>query len=343
MAANSRIEIKFASSFLLLLVALGGIFGVMYVYQPLESSKVVATTDRKPSGNPGARHESRNYLAARSSQPIHEWPKESPEAKKKRIAEKAAPQGAQEAPTLGQSEIEDMLTDAMRLVDDGNARAAMAILEKVLAAEPRNELALIEMGMIYLIDLKNANGAAGYLEKALQVNPNNKVVLTELIGVYEEIGRTPAGTAFLQGLYDENPENSQLALGLGQILLSQDRVADALPFLERAAEDSNPAAVTEYADALSESGQGEKAVEAYSRVLDIEIQRAQNGYYDNQPGVARERAGLARMDLIGEYVNQGNQAKAREQTEQLRKEFPDEDTLATILEQFQQTRGQVRR
>ena len=227
--------------------------------------------------------------------------------------------------SLSQSDIQSMLQDAMGLVDDGNPHAAMELLENIIKDDPTNEMALIEMGMIHLIDMKSPQGAVGYLKNALEVNPDNKVVISELVGVFDELGQGQEGTRYLQDLYNANPGNPTLAMGIGQMLAGQNRLNEALPYLEKSAEDGRSMmAVTDLADAYSRAGHGDKALDTYQRAISLEQEKFANGFYSQDENAGRKNILAAHADHLSELLHQNKMAEARESLRKIESEYPDD-------------------
>ena len=334
---------SFVGSFILLLVALVTSFSILLIYRPdtsgsfSSSATLVATPNKaqrsqeKESGD-AMKHLSQGSFATESTY----QQAGNTNINDDKLPEKAL--GQEVTSILDQGEIESMLSDAMSLVDQGNHQSATKILEKILKADPRNEMALVEMGMIHLIDLKAPQSAISYLQSALSVNPSNKVVLSELVGIYDELGQTGAGLSYLQQLYDENPENSDLASGIGQVLAGQDRLQEALPFLEKSAENGQSgAALTDLADAYSQTGNKEKSLETYQKVIDLEIERLESGYYANDPNGGKDNLAMAYMDKIAELIQQNKKSEAEDLVENKVKNLYGGD-LRDIAKLFERSR-----
>jgi tetratricopeptide (TPR) repeat protein len=88
-------------------------------------------------------------------------------------------------------------------------------------------------------------------------------------------GRAAEAEAILQELYDENPNDTEVALNLGGAYILQQRHEEALPILERAAQDAphneniwvNLAAAHLGPLETSEEAQQERAIRAYEQAL----------------------------------------------------------------------------
>ncbi len=232
-----------------------------------------------------------------------------------------------------------LLAQAAALVNSGKFQEAKKILEDILAKDPTSDKAMVDLGLIYLLDLKDSANAKIYLEKALVTNPNNPTALSELVTLYTDQKQGDAGLNFMQDVYDRSEHNPNVALGIGQLLASKRHFDDAIPYLEESArEGKNPDATTELGDVLSQSGHGDKAIEAYARTIDIEKKRIADGFYSNQPKVGEDRLVMAHMDVIGEYLSQKNWDRANEELAKVREVYNDDERLAALLEQVQARR-----
>ena len=58
-------------------------------------------------------------------------------------------------------------------IDRGQWQKALGHLEKLLAREPMNEEALVEISMIHLLDRKDPGAAIPYMKRALAINAGN--------------------------------------------------------------------------------------------------------------------------------------------------------------------------
>lgn len=338
---------SFLGSFLLLLVALLTSFSILIIYRPNTSgglsdtqSNLVATRPVKEGqlGDKVPKDRMLHLSQDRFSQE-NTWDQDQSQTTKPET--NIAPQDKKAG--IDASDVEWMLKDAMSLVDQGNHQEAAKILEQILKHDPRNEMALVEMGMINLIDLKDPQGALTYLQSALSINPSNRVVLSELVGIYDELGQTGAGLGYLQQLYDEHPDNAALAAGIGQVLAGQDRLQEALPFLEKSAEDGQSGiALTDLADAYSQTGQKDKSLETYQKVIDLERERLDSGYYANDPNGGKENLAMAYMDKIAELIQQNKHAEAEDLVENKIKNLYGGD-LRDIAKLFEKNRSLSRR
>jgi tetratricopeptide (TPR) repeat protein len=162
-----------------------------------------------------------------------------------------------------------ILEKAITHVDSGDYQKARELLEAALEKDPTNEQLLVELGMIFLIDYRQPENAMPLLERALTQNPSNKVVLSELVGIYQETGNVDAGERFVRGLLEKDTENSELNLGLGQILLAENNMHDAVTYLEKAIEGGQTPdyVYADLAEVYSKIGKPEKAIQTYEAAV----------------------------------------------------------------------------
>ncbi len=216
----------------------------------------------------------------------------------------------------GSSEAKQLLKEAMSFVDKGEPYKAMTLLEKILADDPKNEQALIELGMIHLIDLQDTQAALPLMERAFQVNSDNKVVLSELMGIYDETGQSEAGLAYLQGLYDEKPENATVAMGIGQMLKEQNRPHEAIPFWEKVAEnpqgDQGDIAHSELGELYQKTGQLDKSLSSFQQAASSLQQKYDNGFFAHDDEMGREELVNAQLNVVKVLISQGRQREAQE-------------------------------
>ena len=325
-------------SFLFLLASISLSIGIMWFYTPEEALKIspVPESFRKlytRNSSTSRKKERVNYISAEKfasfSQGANYFQPESAHERSQKLQQEE------------KGKIEGLLSEASKLVEQGNPQEALSILEAVLKIDPKNEAALVELGMINLIDFKSPHNALSYLQKALKINPDNTIVLSELLGIYDDLKPSNIGVSYLQTLYEDNPDNSSIAMGLGQILSAQNRLSEALPYLEKAADhafenNQGGPVIAELADAYSQTGNKEKALETYQRVIDLEQEKFDSGFYERDLNEGRENLAIAYMDKIAEFVQQKKYHEAEELMEgKIKSIYPSSDIndLTRLFEQ----------
>ncbi len=341
-------EQRFFTSLGFLVTVLAMVFVLLLVVSPQPKKNIsVDSIDQKVvelSPAEKRRQKLRGRPAQTPAAPVQAVASSAPlkdgEAVAKAEPDSAAGDGAQGAG----KEQGQKLSRAIALIDTGNPQEAQAILEAVLQEDPKNEQALVELGMIHLIDYRSPNAALPFLEDALKVNGSNKIVLSELVGIYEELGQTEQGLSFLTGLYETQHGNGPLSLGIGQILAGQGREADAIPYLEAAAESSDNDAefvLPSLADAYSAAGNPEKAVSTYKRAIDQERLRIQ-GVSQSSPGdddFTEDKLNSLEMDYARLLIRQGRFDEADEVLKSVSGRLPNDGGVAALQDQLNKKRS----
>ncbi len=233
-----------------------------------------------------------------------------------------------------QDELDQKMTEAIALVDESEPEKAAQILKEILGINPDHEGALVELGMLHLIDFKKPEEAAGYLERSLDLNPQNKIVLSELTQIYKETSNLEQGAQFMENLYSKHPDQPDIGAKLAEIYLEDGKPEESVRILEnQASQTSNTEVISLYAEALRDSGQKDKALESHKKILEIETDRVQNGFYQDDPDQAQEKISMARMEIIGDYMEQQNDTKAQEELTKLREELGEKD-FSALLEAY---------
>lgn len=197
---------------------------------------------------------------------------------------------------------------AIDLIDNGKIEAATAALEQILAKNPRNEQALIELGMIQLIDNHKPDAALPLLKTALQINPNNRMVASEIVGIYEDRGDRDDGLSFLKDLYGAHPDADGLAVGIGQILIGQGKDFEAVPFLETAARTSPDPAFhyAELGDIYGRMGDHDRAAKSYDSAINKEVENLSRASDAGSAAVINERIDNLRKDKASSLIDSGD-------------------------------------
>jgi tetratricopeptide (TPR) repeat protein len=340
-------EQRFFTSLGFLVSVLVIAFSLLLVFSPeTRKSPTVAVGDKKSlDAGPGARRQKireRGTISRNAATPAS--PNLAPTANAG--ANKKPEPGSDAGGIQGQTdELAQKLSRAIELIDGGNPKDAQSILEEILKTDPKNEQALVELGMIHLIDYHSASAALPYLEEALKVNGSNKIVLSELVGVYEELGQAAAGLNFLTGLHESQPTNGPLSLGIGQILATQGRDAEAIPYLEAAAESGDADTdfvLQDLADAYSATGNPEKALTTYKRAIDREKLRIQESADKGDAAdgdLGEDRLNSLEMDYTQELIRQGRFDEADEILKHVSGRLPNDEGVTALQEQLIKKRG----
>ena len=337
--------VKCIASFSFLLLSLGSIFTVLWVYPPQKEYRWAQWFQRGPAANgkvaPAVAQPAEIAVAPKRVAPVvasnTPAPDEAPPVAAPAARTVPAPgepgSVAGAAPTQFKVELES----AMKLVDTGKPADAVPILNKILEKEPTNEMALVELAMIQLLDFKDPAASVPLLERALRVNPGNQVVMSEMLGAYEEMGQPDVGTNLVQQMYEEKP-SKELANAIGKSLLDSGDPAKALTYLADGTKDSKDVAGREqYARALAATGAGEEAVEIYRSNVEIEKENQKSGVYASEPDQGKEKIALAQMAVVQALIVQDgaeNKEAAQELLLEIEAYAKTDEAKADLAEKF---------
>jgi len=144
---------------------------------------------------------------------------------------------------------------------------ALRAEEAALALRPDEPTAVNGRGLL-LADAGRAAEAAAAFERAIRLDPTNGVYFVNLGNARREAGNLDGAAAAYTQALERAPGLADAANGLGTVLVQQQRVAEAVPYLERAAQD--PAFIEAQLNlgiALELSGETARAVTQYRKVL----------------------------------------------------------------------------
>lgn len=235
----------------------------------------------------------------------------------------------------------EILEKAIGQVDSGNYQAARDMLEAALEKDPNNEQLLVELGMIYLIDYRQPENALPLLERALTQNPSNKVVLSELVGVYQETSNIGEGQVFIKSLLEKNPENADLNLGMGQILLAENNMFEAVGFLEKAIEQGNTPdyVYNDLAEVYSKIGKPEKAIETYQAAVEKAQSVLDNTEDQNFRDLNEDMLDRSLLNLARELTKNGQYKEAESTINSILKRRPQQQEALYQLGKIYQRKG----
>jgi len=305
MAGDKSAMQGFLGSLMLLLAALGAFFSILFLILDSPSSVEPASSQLEDVLIESKRQTMRSahwgrdpgYLASNetSRDVVIKLPVVPVESANANLYEEDLP-------------FDDDITKAINLIDNGNVQEAIAVLDSVLKKDPKNEQALVELAMINLLDLKQPEAALGYLQRVVEVNPRNQIVMSELVSLFEEQGRVDDGIAFMTDVFQKNPESTELAFGIGQMLTLQGRDSDAIQYLEKAAAapENLVRANRELGEAYAKSGDPEKAIEAFNRAIaDQERDIAEKAGRGLPTQFAEESVNFTKMDKVRAMIEGG--------------------------------------
>lgn len=218
---------------------------------------------------------------------------------------------------------------AMRLVDNGQWQEAEQLLLAILAREPQNVQALLELAMINIIDKHDPQGAKPYLERALQVNPDNEAVVQELMGVYEQSQNWGEAYQFFSALQPKDGAGeAYIDYGKGSSLLAMGRSQEAIESLERAVQNGyrDYSARESLATAYESSGRFDEAISEYEDIINT-------GSYKS------EQVRIARIRMANAYINKGDLSTARGILEPMLSQDPRDRWVGNIIKDLDERQG----
>jgi tetratricopeptide (TPR) repeat protein len=157
------------------------------------------------------------------------------------------------APLLGQ-QMPDRFADVLRQALDEYARS-----QRVNADRPESHL---NLGLVALAT-GDTEGAEAAYRTALRLSPSFTAAYANLADLYRQQGRDADGEALLRAGIEAAPDSADLPHALGLLLVRQQRLAEALPWLRRATEfgEDQPRYAYVYAIALHGAGRLDAAIE----------------------------------------------------------------------------------
>ncbi len=222
---------------------------------------------------------------------------------------------------------------AIALVDQGKVADAMKVLDEVLAKDPRNEQALVEMAMIHLLDLKQPDSAMGYMQKVVEINPTNQIVLNELVSLYSEQGRVDDGLNYLMDLAEKKPGSSDLSYSIGQMMSLSGREQDAIPYMEKAAQSPlhQTRAFRDLGETYSHMGDVDKSLEFYDKAIASQEREISERNAAGTPVTyAAERLVYIKSDKIRVLMQKGDWEAAQSILSEVKSQMPNDPNIAQL-------------
>lgn len=138
-----------------------------------------------------------------------------------------------DAPQSGATWKEAMYEMALALQRSNRVEEAMGLFRKVLAAEPDNSGALINLGMA-LTQAQRAKEAVPVLQHAVRVDGEAAVAHENLAAAYVQLSQLEDAVKELHAALKLAPDSPQVHYDLGLALKMQDHPEEAIPQLEAA-------------------------------------------------------------------------------------------------------------
>ena len=118
-------------------------------------------------------------------------------------------------------------------------------------------------------DYKNSKQALRLLESVLQIRSLDSVVISLMVDQYEKLGKTNDAINLFRQLILVRPSDADLAAGLARLLILQERLVEAIPYLEIASQSADPIDFEwlDLAQAYERVGDYTRSQEAYERAI----------------------------------------------------------------------------
>jgi tetratricopeptide (TPR) repeat protein len=227
---------------------------------------------------------------------------------------------------------------ARKLFEQGNARQAVALLEKELEAHPSSEKALLDLGFILLESGQSPEKSEMLFKKVLEVNPDNVVALSELLNRYAAQGKYADGNELLDTVQAKSSEQAQVAAQRAAFLLQQGRPTEAAVNFQAASGDTKmqKAALSGLGASYMQAGDFPRAIEAYQKLVSaIETQPL------SPPSSKAHKTELVggQLDLTMAYIQNGNTQEAEKLISQIEKDAPSHPGLSELKKSLQKAKA----
>ncbi len=181
--------------------------------------------------------------------------------------ENAAP-GASTVPATAKPD--ELLEAGRAALNSGNVRAAIPLLERVVALEPQHKEAWNDLGLARLRAGSNEAAVAAF-RKQLEVNPFDEHANDYLGIALEQQQKYAEAIAAFRKQIDGNPLDPVAHAALGEILLQQHSYAEAVPELEKATilSPDNGGLQVELGQAYLNTGEQDKALAAFDKGAEL--------------------------------------------------------------------------
>ncbi len=128
---------------------------------------------------------------------------------------------------------QSQLEEAWRLAGAGKRGEAISVLQKLIASEPRNPDARLLLGSL-LMEAGDKPASLEQLETAVKLRPHSEDAYNALGEAYNKFGEAAAAKTAFEHAVAIKPTDGVAQLNLGQVLVTQEDLADAAKHLDRA-------------------------------------------------------------------------------------------------------------
>ena len=155
-------------------------------------------------------------------------------------------------------------------LNSSNLRAAVPLLERAVALDPKHKQAWDDLGLAYLRTGKNDDAVSAF-NKQMEIDPFDEHANEYLGVVFEQQEKYPEAIAAFRKQAELNPLDTVAHAALGQIFLEQHRGAEAVTELEKAAilSPENAALEVSLGRAYLDTGDQDKALAAFDKGAEL--------------------------------------------------------------------------
>jgi len=142
---------------------------------------------------------------------------------------------SQDSRELSRQKIEAYYKLAWSYLSQGKGSEAEELFQKMIAANPQDDMAYYVLGWVYLNQDKSLEAMYAY-KKAVELNPRNYWMFDELGALCKEMGRLDEAEKIFKLIAALNPKDDWVYLALGWIYLNQDKPVEAEASYKKAIE-----------------------------------------------------------------------------------------------------------
>lgn len=160
--------------------------------------------------------------------------------------------------------------NSVNLINQGRYSDGLRGLLGVLEKDPKNELALEELGLYYLEEGADLDKAEEFFLRLYHANQDNITAFSELIYVLEQNGGSGKVEKFLKKVLDKNPNSLNNNMAYAQFLSREGRISEAVIYFEKMNEmRPNGGGAEDLAYIYGQNGDFQKSAMMYEEVIGI--------------------------------------------------------------------------
>jgi len=236
-------------------------------------------------------------------------------------------------------ELKDKFALVESLARDGRRADVLELLRDVLKQAPDNAEALYLMGYHLGEDPEKKGEAMVSLAKALEKDPDHDGAMGELLVLS---GGMPSKDVYdrVLSVYERNPGSSNLAAGLGKILVDRGEDASAVPLLEKASQDPQftVSSLHTLVEVYRDGGDLAKTSETYDRLIAFQEERLRVARPEEAPTYLRD-VSSSRLGKVDVLIRSGDFDGAERVLRQIRTAEPENPDIAILQQQLDRARG----